>query len=91
MVVIIIYCFVLNESQHEDRATNKCCEPLQKIRVKLGACKIDLSHPSFSSKAILLLWFYLFYVLESIFCGVCTLCTLSYFPLSLGYCMDAYW
>ena len=36
------------------------------------------------SKAILLLWFYLFYVLESNFCAVCTLCMFSYFYLSSG-------
>ena len=24
---------------------NKCCEPLQKLRVRLGTCKIDLSPP----------------------------------------------
>ena len=23
----------------------KCCEPLQKLRVRLGTCKIDLSPP----------------------------------------------
>ena len=46
----------------------KCCEPLQNMRARLGPCKTGLSPPPLSSsKAILLLWCYLFYVLESIF------------------------
>ena len=45
----------------------KCCEALQKMRVRLCACKAGLSPPNFfvtdRSKAILLWWFILFYVL----------------------------
>ena len=42
----------------------KCYEPLQKLRVRLGACKTGLSPPvTLCSKAILLWWFFLFYVL----------------------------
>ena len=48
----------------------KCCKPLQKMKVRLGASKIDLSPQLFyitdRSKAILMLWFHLFYILESI-------------------------
>ena len=49
------------------------CEPLHKTRVRSWHCKIDLSTSSSviyitdRSRAILLLWFYLLYVLESIF------------------------
>ena len=45
----------------------KCCELLQKLRLRLGTCKIDLSPPVilyYRSRAILLWWFLLFYVLE---------------------------
>ena len=40
----------------------KCYEPLQKLRVRLGACKTGLSPPpqlftTDRSKAVLLLWF----------------------------------
>ena len=46
----------------------KCYEPLQKLRVRLGKGKIDLMPPvslyiTDRSKAILLWWFLLFYVL----------------------------
>ena len=46
----------------------KCYEPLQKLRVRLWPCKIDLSPPvtvcyTDRSKSILLWWFFLFYVL----------------------------
>ena len=59
----------------------KCCEPQQKM-VRIGGCKIELGQGFYitdRSKAILLLWFHLFYVLESHFCAVLTLCTFSYF------------
>ena len=46
---------------------NTCCEPLQKLRVRLGTCKTGLSPPVilyfWFFKAILLWWFLLFYVL----------------------------
>ena len=58
----------------EQLITCKCCEPLQKIRVRLGACKIDLSstviYITDRSKPLLLWWFYLFYVLELNICAV---------------------
>ena len=45
----------------------KCYEPLQKLRVRLWPCKIDLNPPVLCvtdrSKSILLWWFFLFYVL----------------------------
>ena len=49
MVVTLIYVFVLDESLtsqilHEDQTT-KCCEPLQKLRMRLWPCNIDLSPP----------------------------------------------
>ena len=50
-VVIMIYLFVLDDSLTRKRFTTrterltKCCEPLQKIRVRLGACKTGLSLP----------------------------------------------
>ena len=81
----MIYLFIIDDSLTTKRFTTsteqltKCCESLQKM-VRLGACKIDLTpHPLPQpqlfyilgrSKAILLLWFYLFYVLESNFCAV---------------------
>ena len=55
----------------------KCCKLLQNMRVRLELCKIDLTHHpqqfiyiSDLSKVIVLLWFYLFCVLESNFCAV---------------------
>ena len=67
MVVIIIYLFVLDDSLTSQRFTTrteqvcKCCEPLQKMRVRLGDCETGLSPLLFyitdRSKAILLLWF----------------------------------
>ena len=78
----MIYLFVLDDSLTSWRFTTmieqliKCCEPLQKIRARLYASKIDLTpHPQLfnitdRSKAILLLWFNLFYVLESNLCAV---------------------
>ena len=45
----MIYLFVLDDSLTSKRFTTrteqliKCCEPLQKLRVRLGTCKIDLS------------------------------------------------
>ena len=47
----MIYLFVLDDLLASQRFTTrteqptKCCEPLQKMRVRLGACKIDLSPP----------------------------------------------
>ena len=73
----MIYLFV-----HDDLLTSlrftarteqltKYCEPLQKMRVRLGACKIDQSPLVFyiadRSKVILLLWSLLFYVWLSCF------------------------
>ena len=40
----MIYLFVLDDSLTSEDQTNKCYEcyePLQKMRVRLGACKID--------------------------------------------------
>ena len=56
---------------------SKCCQPLQKMRVRLGACKIDLP-PAPQCNFILLIvprrYFccgpICFYVLESNFCAV---------------------
>ena len=51
MVVIIICLFVPDDSLTIYRFTasteqlTKCCESLQKMRVRLGACKIDLGPP----------------------------------------------
>ena len=63
----MIYSFVLDDSLASKRFTTrteqltKCGEPLQKPRVRLGACKTGLSPPVIyitdRSKAILLLWF----------------------------------
>ena len=62
----VIHCVDLQEGELIVELTN-CCEPLQKLRMRLGTCKIDLSPPVFCvtdpSKAILLWWFLLFYVL----------------------------
>ena len=77
----MIHLFVLDNSLTSQRFNTrteqltKCCEPLQKMRVRVGACKIDLSpppHPKLlyitdRSNAIFLLWFRLFYILESSF------------------------
>ena len=47
----MIYLFVLDESLTSQTFTTrteeltKCYEPLQKLRVRLGTCKIDLSPP----------------------------------------------
>ena len=77
MVVLLIHLFVHDDSLTSLRFTMRteqlttCCEPLRKMRVRLGSCKTDLSpHSTFitdRSKAILLVWFYMFYGLESIF------------------------
>ena len=76
----MIYLFVLDDALTSSRFTTrteqrtKCCEPLQKMRVRLGHCKsieaLKLFYITDRSKAILLLWFYLFYVLELNFCAV---------------------
>ena len=57
----MIYLFVLdNNSLDSKRFTTgteqftKCCEPLQKIRVRLGPCKTGLS-PRLPSNLILLI------------------------------------
>ena len=44
-VVIMIDLFLLDDSLTRTRTERltKCCEPLQKIRVRLGACKTGLS------------------------------------------------
>ena len=49
----------------------KCCEPLQKMKMGLGACKTGLSPLLIVPKSILLLWFKLFCF------GVDFLCCLS--------------
>ena len=47
----MIYLFVLDDSLTSKRFTTrteeltKCYEPLQKLRVRLGACKTGLSPP----------------------------------------------
>ena len=47
----MIYLFVLGDSLTSQKFTTKteeltkCNEPLQKLRVRLGTCKIDLSPP----------------------------------------------
>ena len=41
----------------------KCYEPLQKLRVRLWPCKTGLFCVTDRSKAILLWWLFLFYVL----------------------------
>ena len=47
----MIYLFVLDDSLTSQRFTTrteelpKCCEPLQKLRVRLGTCKTGLSPP----------------------------------------------
>ena len=61
----MIYSFVLDDSWTSWRFTTgseqltKCCEPLQKIRVRFGACKTGLIPQQFyitdRSKAIVLL------------------------------------
>ena len=51
MVVIMIYLFVLDDSLTNKRFTTrteqltKCCEPLQKLRVRYGTCKTGFSTP----------------------------------------------
>ena len=77
----MIYLFVHDDSFTSYRFTTrteqltKCYEPLQKLRVRLGSCKTGLSPPVIyindRSKAILLLWFLLFYVLVFIFFLCC--------------------
>ena len=48
---MIYFFFVLDDSLASKRFTTrteqltKCYEPLQKLRVRLGTCKIDLSPP----------------------------------------------
>ena len=45
MVLVIIYSFFLDDSLNSERFTTrteqltKCCVPLQKLRVRLGACE----------------------------------------------------
>ena len=62
----MIYLFVLGDSLTRIEQLTKCCESLQKVRVRLGPCKIDLGPQKFyitdRSNAMILLWFYLFYV-----------------------------
>ena len=69
----MIYLYVLENSLTSYIFTtraeklSKCCQPLQKLRIRLGTGKIDLSLPVIyitdRSRAILLWWFLLFYVL----------------------------
>ena len=65
----------------------KCYEPLQKLRVRLGTCKIDLSPPVIfitdRSKAILLWWFFRFmsWCLKN--CAFGAICMFSYFLVKL--------
>ena len=74
----MLHLFVVDDSLNSwifttrTEQVTKCCEPMQKMRVRLGACKIGLSTTSPSSfiLLILLLLFYLVYVLESNFCAV---------------------
>ena len=44
------WLFVIDDSLTTTRTEqlSKCCEPLQKLRVRLGTCKIDLSPPVIS-------------------------------------------
>ena len=50
------------------------------VKVVLGSCKTGLSPPVTLCKAILLWWFFLFYVLVfNFFCAVGALCMFSYF------------
>ena len=62
---------------------SKCLEPLQKLRVRLGTCKIDLSlsvilyYWSFQGDTSVVVLFVLF--LGVFLCAVCALCILSYF------------
>ena len=75
----MISLFVLDDSLTSKRFTTrteqltKYCEPLQKMRMRLGACKTGLSPEYFyvtdRSKAILLLWLH-FYGMESNGCSV---------------------
>ena len=51
----MIYSFVLDDSIYHDVRTTKCREPLQKIRVRLRACKTSLSTPPPPSKVVLLI------------------------------------
>ena len=59
------------------------CEQLQKLRVRLYPCKIDFIWPLIlytdHSKAILLWWFLLLYVLVLSFCAVSMFCKFSCF------------
>ena len=45
----MIYLFVLDDSltrfTTRTEQLTKCCEPLQKLRVRLGTCQIDSSPP----------------------------------------------
>ena len=72
---MMIYLFVLDDSLTSLRFTTrtekltKCYETLQKLRVRLGACKTGLCPPVT-----------LFYVLVfKIFCAVGALCMFLYF------------
>ena len=86
----MIYLFVLDDSLTSYRLTTrteeltKFSEPIQKLRVRLWPCKIDLSPITDRFKAMLLWWFLVFYVLVLNFCAVSTLCMFSYFKSSLG-------
>ena len=79
---------MLNCFQRIERVSARTCPLLSKIefwvklRVRLGACKTGLSPPvkcvTDRSKAIILWWFFLFYVLVfNFFCAVGALCVFS--------------
>ena len=87
----MIYSFVLDDSLTSWRFTTrteqltKCCEPLQKMRVRLGPCKTGLSPPplvivyyrSFQSDTSVVVLIVLCFGVD--FCAVWALCTFSYF------------
>ena len=82
----MIYSFVLDDSSTSWRFTTrteqltnlKCCKPLQKMRVRLGACKAGLSpHPHPRNFILLIVprrnlccGLIVFFVLESNVCAV---------------------
>ena len=79
--VLVLGGGVEGEGPRTEQLT-KCCEPPQKLRVRLGICKIDQFKPT--SNFILLIvprryfcvlwWFLLFDVLVLKFCAVCAVC-----------------
>ena len=59
-------------------------EDKDEVRRLLNRFKPPVIYITDRSKAVLLLWFYLFCVLESNLCAVWALCTFPYFYLSSG-------